>query len=205
MELNREKLVKTSYFYIADIVEGLDTSLAYARGGFIPNYKTFDELNGKHSQQQGRLFKDGTSDIWTEQWSKFWEQQDKEYGRLAPIDEKREKDITRMLSKVFRKENNVSLLRPEELFRGYKPIIFYRFKIPEMDIMEEELFSMQYYDPESSLEYEIISQEDLGFQTFNWLWEMPLDRLVSFTFSLNGFYENIKILHADRSERASQS
>lgn len=65
MELDREKLVKTSYFYIADIVEGLDTSLAYARGGFIPNYKTFDELRGEHSQQQGRLF---NSDIWAEQY-----------------------------------------------------------------------------------------------------------------------------------------
>ena len=68
MELDREKLVKTSYFYIADIVEGLDTSLAYARGGFIPNYKTFDELNGKHSEQQGRINPSGTSDIWAEQY-----------------------------------------------------------------------------------------------------------------------------------------
>ena len=205
MELDREKLVKTSYFYIADIVEGLDTSLAYARGGFIPNYKTFEELRGEHGQQQGRINPNETSDIWAEQWSKFWEQHDKEHGRFTPIDEKREKDIKRLISKVIRKENNVSLLRPDELFRGYKPIIFYRFKIPEIDIMEEELFSMQYYDPEEALEYEIIGKEDLGFQTFNWLWEMPLDRLVSFTFSIDGFYKNIKILRAEGSERAGQS
>lgn len=73
MLLDRKKLVETSYFFIADIVEGLDTSLAYARSGFIPNFKNLDDLEGKHSEQQTRLAGDGASDIWTEEWSKFWE------------------------------------------------------------------------------------------------------------------------------------
>lgn len=200
MLLDRKKLVETSYFFIADIVEGLDTSLAYSRGGFIPNFKNLDDLEGKHSEQQTRLGGEGTSDIWAEEWSKFWvgnpilkfedavKESEAERNRRC-LEEYR--DMKKILAKIIRKENNVSFLRPEEAFRGYKPIIFYRFKIPEIDIMEEGLFSMQYYDPEEALEYEIITEEDLGFSTYQWLYEMELNRLVSFTFSIHGYWKNL--------------
>ena len=213
MLLDRKKLVETSYFFIADIVEGLDTSLAYARSGFIPNLKNLDDLEGKHSQEQTRLAGEGTSDIWTEEWSKFWEDNPIHKFEDAVKESEAEtnrryleedKNLQKMISKIIRKENNVSFLRPEEAFRGYKPIIFYRFKIPEIDIMEEGLFSMQYYDPEEALEYEIITEEDLGFSIYQWLYEMELNQLVSFTFSIHGFHKNIKNHYDQNKKRTNQ-
>lgn len=206
MLLDRKKLVETSYFFIADIVEGLDTSLAYARGGFIPNIKNLEDLEGKHSQEQTQLGGYGTSDIWEEEWMKFWETKpidlkEMEWYREASLEDAIERNYKEMIeeqrnnkkiiAKIIRKENNVSFLRPEEAFRGYKPIIFYRFKIPEIHITEEGLFGLQYYDPEDSLEYEIITEEDLGFSTYQWLYEMELNQLVSFTFSINGYWKNL--------------
>lgn len=213
MLLDRKKLVETSYFFIADIVEGLDTSLAYARGGFIPNLKNLEDLEGKHSQEQTQLGGYGTSDIWEEEWTKFWESNPfkilggRDTMRNEPFEERLQtaleenKKLDAFKSKVRRKENEESFLRPEEAFRGYKPIHFYRFKIPEIDLentapfeRDEDNFpfSQQIFDSEATLEYEIIAEEDLGFELYQWLYEMELNQLVSFTFSIHGFYTNLK-------------